>query len=108
VTTTEKHLVATAKQVSRLQARTSKALKRVQRAKAKQVKAVANNIRKMVLSKLVAARAALTSIRDTHATAKVAHKISQQVEKSVKKRGEGSRKGGKAKKPRRRAKKLVS
>jgi molecular chaperone GrpE (heat shock protein) len=108
VVTSEKHLAATAKQVNRLQARASNALKRVQKAKAKQVKAIANNARKLVLADLAAARAALKSARDSHATAKAAHKIFQLVEKSVANGIKAAEKAAKPKKLRRRIKKLVA
>jgi len=83
VTTAEKNLAATAKKVSRMQTRAAKALKRVKKAKSKEVKAIAANARKLLQVELTSARAALKTARDSHATAKAAHKVFQLVEKSV-------------------------
>lgn len=104
VTTAEKHLAATAKKVSRMKTRAAKALKRVKKAKTKDVKAVAVNARKLVQVELASARATLKEARDTHATAKAAHKLFQLVEKSVANGVKAAEKAAQPKKRRRRPK----
>lgn len=82
-TASERNLATASKRASRLKTRAANALKRVQRAKAKQVKAIASDARKRVQTELASARATLKTVRESHATAKAAHKLFQLVEKGV-------------------------
>lgn len=83
VTASERNLAAATKKAGRIKTRAANALTRVQRARAKQVKAVAGNARKLVQAELTSARAALKSARESHAAAKAAHKLYQLVEKGM-------------------------
>lgn len=107
VVTAEKSLAASSKKVSRMQARAAKALKRVQKAKAKQVKTIASNARKLIQTELAIARDAMKMARNSHITAKAAHKVFQIVEKSMANGVKAAEKAAKPKKRRRRIKKQV-
>lgn len=108
VTVAEKNLAAASKKVSRMQARAAKALRRVQKAKAKQVKVVAGNARKLVQTELAIAREAMKMARNSHITAKAAHKVFQVVEKSMADGVKAAEKAAQPDKRRRRSKKPMA
>jgi hypothetical protein len=91
-----------------MKARAATALKRVQRAKAKQVKAVASDARKLVQTELASARAALKTARESHVAAKTAHKLYQLVEKGVASGVQAAEKATQPKKLRRRLRKMIA
>jgi hypothetical protein len=62
----EKNLAAASKRAGRMKTRATNALKRVQRAKAKEVKAIASDARKLVQTELASARATLKAARIGH------------------------------------------
>ncbi len=106
--TSEKHLAATSRQAARLKSRAANALKRVQRARAKQVKEIAGEARKRVQAELAAARDRLKTARESHAAAKAAHKLFQLVEKGVVSGVQAAEKAAQPKKLRRRLRKMIS
>ena len=81
--TAEKNVAAAFRKTASLKNRAVKALKRVKKARAAEVKAVARDARQRVLTDLAAARATLTSARQSHATSKAAHKLFQLIEKGM-------------------------
>src|SRR4030042_1336983 len=77
--TSEKSLAAASSKAGRLKARAANALKRVQRAKAKQVKAIAGDARKLAQTELASARATLKPARESHPAPKAARRLFQLV-----------------------------
>ena len=106
--TSEKNLATDSRQVDRFRVRAANALKRLQRAKAKQARAIASDVRKLAQSELVSARAALKTARESHAAAKAAHKIFQLVEKGVASGVQAAEKAAQPAKLRRRLRKMMA
>ena len=104
----ERNLSVASKKAGRLKTRAANALTRVQRAKAKQVKDIASEARKLVQTELASARAALKAARESHATAKAAHKLFQLVEKGVVSGVQAAEKAAQPKKLRRRLRKMIT
>ena len=108
LTASERNLAAASRKAGRLKARAANALKRVQRTKAKQVKAIASDARKLVQVELASARDTLKSARESHAAAKAAHKLFQLVEKGVMSGLHAAEKAAQPKRLRRRLKKIIT
>jgi hypothetical protein len=106
--TSERNLAAASKKAGRIKTRATNALKRVQRAKAKQVKTIASDARKLVQIELASARATLKAARESHATAKAAHKLYQLVEKGVANGVQAAEKALQPKKLRRRIRNMLA
>ena len=104
----EKNLAAASRKAGRLKTRATNALKRVQRAKVKQVKTIASDAHKLVQTELASARAALKAARESHATAKAARKLFQLVEKGVVSGVQAAEKAAQPKKLRRRLRKMIA
>jgi hypothetical protein len=104
----QKNLATASRRASSLQARAANALKRVRRARAKQVKAIAGNARKLVQTELASARANLKVVREAYATAKAAHKLFLLVEKGVVSGVQAAEKAARPKGLRRRLRKMIS
>ncbi len=83
VATTEKVAAAAARKSAGFKKRSASSLARVKKARSSEVKAVARNARKAVLTELSAANAALKSARESLATSKAAHKLFSLVEKGM-------------------------
>jgi hypothetical protein len=112
VIASERNLALASRKAGRMKARAANALKRMQRAKAKQVKAVAGDARKLVQTELASARATLKTARESHAAAKAAHKLYRLVEQGMASGVQAAEKlaakAGQPKKLRRRLRKLIS
>ena len=107
VAASERELAASARKAGSIRTRAGNALKRVQRARAKDVKAVASNARKLILADLANARAALKTARESHASAKAAQKLFLMIAKGMASGVQAAEKAAQPRKSRRRRRKAL-